>query len=174
MAAGTTFIRIHRSELSPLHFGASGLNRFDDPQQAYGVCYAGRSLEGAFAETCLRAVGATLIPRSLLETRSASEIITAAELRLVEVHGAGLARLGATSAATSGPYDLSQSWSRAIHDHPAAADGIVYRSNHDNGEFCVALFERCRDRLQPGRAAGLMRDRARIAALLDRYKVGLG
>lgn len=172
--AGATFVRIHRSALDPLYFGASCDNRFDDPEGQYGVCYAARTLEGAFAETCLRQVGARLVPLSRLAGRSATELTVAAELRLVELHGPGLARLGATAAVSSGTYDVSQPWSRAIHEHPARADGIIYRSNHDNGELCVALFDRCCDRLRPGSTTGLMEDRAALAALLDRYKVGLG
>jgi hypothetical protein len=172
--AGATFVRIHRTGLGALHFGASGDNRFDDPRGEYGVCYAARSLEGAFAETCLRAVGATLVPLAHLAGRSATVLTAAAELRLVEMHGPGLSRLGATAAVSSGTYDGSQPWSRAVHDHPAAVDGIVYRSNHDDGELCAALFGRCRGRLRAGPASTLTGDRDRLAALLDRYKVGLG
>jgi RES domain len=172
--AGATFVRIHRSGVDPLFFGTSGDNRFDDPEGQYGVCYAARSLEGAFAETCLRQAGARLVPRSHIAERSVSVLTTVAELRLVELHGPGLARMGATAAVSTDTYDVSQPWSRAIHDHPVEVDGIVYRSNHDGGELCVAFFERCRHRLLPGPAAGLMDDRRRLAVLLDRYKVGLG
>jgi len=172
--AGATFVRIHRSALDPLYFGASGDNRFDDPERRYGVCYAARSLEGAFAETCLREVGATLVPLSRLVGRSVTLLTVAAELRLVELHGPGLVRLGATAAVSSGTYEVSQPWSRAIHNHPSNVDGIVYRSNHDNGELCVALFERCRRRLRPGSGMLLMEDRARLAVLLERYRLGLG
>src|SRR3954447_25097959 len=55
--AGAAFQRIHRTGFGPLHFGLSGDNRFDDPRHEYGVFYAARSLEGAFAETCLRELG---------------------------------------------------------------------------------------------------------------------
>jgi len=171
-----TFVRIHRSTLDPLYFGRAGDNRFDDPEGRYGVCYAARSLEGAFAETCLREVGATLVPLSHLAGRSVTVLTAAAklQLRLVQLHGPGLARLGATAAVSSGTYDVSQPWSRAIHEHPSNVDGIVYRSNHDNGELCVALFERCRRRLRPGPGTLLMEDRARLAVLMERYKLGLG
>lgn len=170
---GATFVRIHRTSLTPLHFGTSGDGRFDDPRGEYGVCYAARSLEGAFAETCLRAVGATLIALAQLAIRSVTVLSTTTELRLVEVHGPGLARLGATAAVSSGGYDVSQPWSRAVHDHPVRADGLVYRSNHDNGELCVALFDRCRHGVTVGAASALTTDRVRLAALLDRYDVGL-
>jgi hypothetical protein len=172
--ARATFIRIHRSKFDPLYFGIAGDNRFDDPDNRYGVCYAARSLEGAFAETCLRQVGLRLVSLSQIAARSVSRLTMTAELRLMALHGPGLARIGATSAVSSGTYDISQPWSRAIHSHPAKVDGIVYRSNHDNSEFCVALFDRCRNRLSCGPAAGLLDDRARLAALLNRYKMGLG
>jgi hypothetical protein len=174
VAAGTTFVRIHRAGMGAFHFGTSGDNRFDDPRGEYGVCYAARSLEGAFAETCLRSVGATLLSLHYLTSRSATILTAMAELRLVQMHGPGLSRLGATAAVSSGTYDGSQPWSHAIHDHPAVVDGIVYRSNHDNGELCAAFFQRCRARLQPGPTSPLTGDRDRLAALLDRYKVGLG
>lgn len=172
--AGATFVRIHRADHASLHFGTSGDNRFDDPERRYGVCYAARSLEGAFAETCLRPVGATLVPLSRLAARVVSLLAVAAELRLVELHGAGLARMGATAAVSSGTYDISQPWSLAIFAHPAGVDGIVYRSNHDDGELCVALFDRCRARIRAHPPTALLGDRRRLASLLDRYQVGLG
>ena len=85
--AGATFVRIHRTGLGALHFGASGDNRFDDPLGQYGVCYAARSLEGAFAETCLRAVGAALVPLAHLAGRSATVLTATAELRLEHTAG---------------------------------------------------------------------------------------
>lgn len=174
ISAGSAFVRIHLSHFNPIHFGTSGNNRFDDPQQEYGVCYLAMTVEGAFAETCLRAVGAPYVALAFLEARSFAAIETTAPLRLVTVHGAGLSRLGATSVVTAGQHDLAQRWSRAIHDHPTAPDGILYRANHDNGEFCAALFERCRDRLRLSATNAIMSDRSRLASLLNRYGVGLG
>jgi hypothetical protein len=171
---GTRLVRIHRSDLGPLFFGATGGNRFDDPHKAYGVCYLSLTLEGAFAETCLRSVGARFVSLTFLEARSFSEIALTKPLRLVSVHGPGLARIGATGAVTSGPHVIAQRWSRAIHDHSEAPDGISYRANHDNGELCAALFDRARDRLVPADPTPLTADRERLAALLERYKVGLG
>ena len=171
--AGTTFVRIHRSTLGALHFGASGDNRFDDPDGRYGVCYAAWTLRGAFAETCLRELGARLVPLSRLASRSATTLRTETELRLVVLHGPWLARVGATAAVSSGTYDVSQPWSRALHAHPATVDGIVYRSNHDNSELCVALFDRCRDRLVEASCDELLADRTALGRLLDAYKVGL-
>ena len=170
---GATFVRIHRTTLGALHFGVSGDNRFDDPDKRYGVCYAARSLQGAFAETCLREVGARLVPLTRLAGRSATTLTAGSVLRLVELHGTGLARLGATAAVSSGTYDVAQPWSRALYTHPDAVDGIVYRSNHDNSELCVALFDRCQAGLAEGARHELLADRAALGRVLDAYKVGL-
>ena len=171
---GTAFVRIHRRDLAPLFFGTSGDNRFDDPQRIYGVCYVALTLEGAFAETCLRAVGAQFVASSYLNVRVFSAIEVTAPLHLVAVHGPGLARIGATSIVSGGEHAMAQIWSRAIHDHPSSPDGLLYRANHDNGEICAALFDRSGDRLGVGRTQGLLADRAHLAVLLNRYKVGLG
>jgi len=174
LPADTRLFRIHASELGAIYFGRGGTQRFDDPEQRYGVCYAALSLEGAFAETCLRQVGARLVARAFLAARSVTKIELTADLQLVRLHGPGLARMGTTSAVSAGAYDAAQAWSRAIHQHPAAPDGLIFRSNHDNAELCVALFERSRERLEPKVASGLVDDRDRLAALLDRYGMGLG
>jgi hypothetical protein len=171
---GERLVRIHRSDLGPLFFGATGGNRFDDPDHRFGVCYLSHSFEGAFAETALRSVGARFVALSFLELRSISLIEVSAEIRLVSVHGPGLAKLGATAVVTSGPHAIAQLWSRAIYDHPAAPDGVAYRSNHDNGELCVALFDRAEPSLATVSTSPLTKDRPRLAGMLQRYDVGLG
>ncbi|MGE0719820.1 MAG: RES family NAD+ phosphorylase, partial [Alphaproteobacteria bacterium] len=171
---GARLFRIHRAELAALHFGTSATNRFDDPAGVFGVCYAARSPEGAFAETCLRAVGEQFVTRGFLAARRLCEIAVVGTLRLAALHGPGLAPLGATAAIAAGDYRTAQCWSAAIHAHPAEVDGIAYRANHDNGELSAALFDRCRSSLQAGASADLLADPARLAQLLDRYAVGLG
>jgi len=174
ISARSRLVRLHRNDLRPLFFGGTGGNRFDDPRKEFGTCYLATSIEGAFAETCLRSVGARFVALSFLDARSFCDIEVVAPLRVVSLHGSGLAQLGATGAVTSGPHVVAQEWSRAIHDHPAAPDGISYRSNHDNGELCIALFDRASHHLAPGLPQPVLGDKHRLAALLNRYNVGLG
>lgn len=174
VAAGTALYRIHRSDLGAVYFGKAGHSRFDDPQGDFGVCYLAATLEGAFAETCLRAVGATILSWAFLAERSVTTIAAIHPLRLVSLHGPGLAAIGATSAISGGLHGPAQAWSRALHDHPHAPDGLSYRANHDNGEHCIALFERCGDALATTRTEPLISDRQRLGGLLTRYHVGLG
>lgn len=174
VATGTVLRRIHRSDLGAVHFGKAGHSRFDDPQGMFGVCYLGASLEAAFAETCLRAVGTTILSWAFLAERSVTTIATVRPLRLVSLHGPGLAAIGATSAISGGLHGPAQAWSRALHDHSGVPDGLSYRANHDNGEHCVALFERAADAISVEGSDSLIADRGRLARLIERYKVALG
>ena len=133
-----------------------------------------RTVEGAFAETCVRVAGDRVVEQSVVEEKSISEIRVIAPLRLLSLHGPGLARVGATSAVASGSHDDARVWSRAIHDHPAVPDGIAYRSKHDDDEICIALFDRARERIAAaGAAQPMMMDRSRLAELFARYGLGL-
>jgi hypothetical protein len=63
-------------------------------------------------------------------------------LLLHEIAAAKL-RLGATAEMVhSGlPYDIPQSWAKALHAHPVGADGIAYQARHDDEALCYALFD---------------------------------
>ena len=173
--AGTRLARIHHAEFDPLYFGSTEYNRFDDQGKRFGVCYLSKTIEGSFAETFVRAVSSRGPSPKFVQERSFSEIVTTAQLRLSSLHGPGLARVGATSAVASGPYDVARKWSRAIHDHPAVPDGIAYRSKHDDDEICIALFDRARERVAvAGVPQPMMMDFARLAELFARYGLALG
>jgi hypothetical protein len=152
---GTTLFRSHAVGKGPIWFGPRSGHpaeyRFDAPGGGYGVCYLGRSEMAAFVETFLRDLPVRVVSRVNLELRSISTITLTRSLRVVRVYGAALAKLGATSAVggaklvvpagfAAQPYAHSQAWSLALHDHPAAPDGIQYRSSYDDDLLCVALF----------------------------------
>ena len=170
---GSRLSRIHLGAFEPLHFGATEYNRFDDPNRLFGVCYLAKTLEGAFAETFLRTVNSRMIFQEFLQKRSLSVFVAVAPLRLSSLHGPGLSRVGATSAVASGSHTVAQPWSQAIHDHPAAPDGIAYRSKHDDDEICIALFDRARDRIATVGVPQPMENLPELTELLALYDIGL-
>jgi hypothetical protein len=99
-----------------------------------------------------------------------AEIEVLSGLRVVEFHGTGLAALGATAAVAHGPYRVSRAWGRALFRHPMRPDGIQYGSRLDDGQLCLALFDRCARRLRAGTSAPLLNDRSRFEQLVERYR----
>jgi hypothetical protein len=118
MRAGARLLRIHarrhaHRQSGALWFGpAPGqppVNRFDDPAGRFRVCYLGTTIGVCFAETFLRNPPVRILALEDLAARSAAAIEAVRDLRLVAIHGPGLARLGATAELASGAaYTVSQ------------------------------------------------------------------
>ncbi len=136
------WFRIHPADRSPAHFSKSGDNRFDDPLGKYGALYVALDFAGAFIETAGHRTGIRLVTRTWLEERALSTVTSRRPLKLVDLTGSGLPKLGADSRLFSGDYRVSQSWGRAIWAHPSRPDGILYLSRHDPSRRSIAIFDR--------------------------------
>jgi hypothetical protein len=109
-----------------------------------------------------------------LAGRSIATVELRRDLRLVPIHGPGLARLGVTAElASGGDYAGSQRWSRALWEHTDQPDGILYRSRHDDSALCAAVYDRARDGLAIVQNHSLAEDPQQLAKLLRRYGLGL-
>jgi hypothetical protein len=171
-------MRIHARARNALWFGPGAgllpIHRFDDPDSRFHVCYLAAAMEICFAETFLRNPPVRILSLDDLASRSIATIEVRRELRLVPVHGPGLARLGVTAELASGAdYSVSQSWSAALWRHPDKPDGILYRSRHDDSALCVAVYHRAKHNLAVVRDKSLAEDAPQLARLLKRYGVGL-
>ena len=160
-----------------MFFGRRRLNRFDDPEGRYGVLYLARQREGAFVERFLRDPGAyqRVISEAELEGTLLSSVSTTRALRLVDLAGRGLARMGADGRLATGNYTLAQRWSRACYHHPAEPDGLRYRSRHNPRFLCAAIFDRAEGALSTETSATLREHLGSTALfeLLERYQVAL-
>lgn len=177
-----TWWRIYNTAYAPIYFGATGGNRFDAPadpsgRRPFGVLYVGRDAHGAFIETFGHDTGKNLVEVARLAQRGLARVTVDRALRLVDLRGDGLARLGADNALAAGEdYAVAQAWSGALHDHPRKPDGVVYRSRHDPSRFCAALFDHVAPhvRARPvGSSLADPRNIKRLADLLDTYGFGL-
>jgi len=169
--------RCHSIDHGYRYFGKSASYRFDDPSKIYGVIYLGATREAAFAETCLRNVGATLLSRSFLAKRAMIQV-EMKPVRLVRAFGPGLAKIGTTafiSASMTDNYPRTQEFSREVYEHPDQVDGIAYMSRHDNEQLCIALFDRAVDALPVpmSRKGEAMLEASWIWDMMDHYGVGL-
>ena len=171
------WIRSHKRSREPIHFGRAGQQRFDDPDQGFGVLYAAVDIRGAFAETFLRNRADRFITIKEIDQRILSEIRFPEPLRLVDLTESGLFRLGADNRLNDGDYRLSQKWSRAFHQHRDRPDGILYCSRHDPSCRCVAIFDGRPERADASALSlGSLaepRHRALLGHLLDLYELKL-
>jgi len=178
--AGGPLFRIHRSEHFPVFFGPGEgrppTGRFDPASGAFGVLYAGLSLDAAVVETLLRSPQRRLVALPEVAARSLSLLRPATTLRLVRLLGPHLQELGTDAAIATGPYRPCGLWSDALFEHPDAPDGLAYPSRHDPDELCAALFRRASagPAVEVVSTTPLLALRAELAMVLRRHGKGLG
>ena len=148
-----SLVRLSRHPATEPYWSA-GVYRFDDPEpggaDAFGTCYAGSTVEVAFAESviheCGRFVGGSYeVPADELTERSVVRFACERRKTLVlaDLTGAALKSLGLNNdISASADYTTSQTWGRAIHGSSPRWDGIRYVSRQMNKGFAYAIFER--------------------------------
>lgn len=144
-------MRIHPRGKDPLFYSrrsaCPSVNRFDAPDDEYGVIYASLSFSACMAETVIRSrFEGAAVPLVLEESRLRLRCLSRLEpappaLRLADLT-APLFGMGFSTQVLATPdYGAPNLWSRAVHDHPARVDGIYFVSRYAN-EASVALFDR--------------------------------
>lgn len=141
-----------RPDIEP-YWTVSATHRFDDPENDFGVLYAGDSLATAFAESVIHD-NARFEPKSRkfqVSVHDFSREVTTftspsgAPLFVADFSGDGLKGLGLNADICAGEdYVSAQAWSKAIHDALPTLAGIRYPSRQYPGHACIALFERSR------------------------------
>jgi RES domain len=149
IARGAALHRVHGEARAARWYGRrDATSRWDDPDGDFGVLYLGRSAIGALAETLLRTPTDRDVLWSRAQRKRQAVFRLLEPLRLVKLHGEGLAWFGVTAAEIAeSDYTVPQSIARRVHD-VFPVDGIQYRSRFDNDELCVALFERADAKLE--------------------------
>lgn len=176
LPTGTRLVRIHWPG-NALFFGpvprTPPRNRFDSPTGAFGTCYMAMHTAGAFAETFLRGGLVPLVTETELRARAWSQLEVIAPLMVVPCHGRALARLGTTSAISSGAYSRSRMWFAALHNHPEAPDGLRYRSRHNDDQLCVALFDRASAKVRVSDTLPLLHPSTGVYEAIERHGVAV-
>lgn len=145
--AADIIVRIHRKSQSAVSFGpapgAPPQSRFDAPAGQYRVLYAAQRLEGAFVETALRRPGNRIVRRAFVDERMWTPLRLRRPLVLAKIMDEGLLYHGVdASISATDDYGPSRALALALHEDYSGIDGLAYRSRHNNGEICFALFDR--------------------------------
>lgn len=167
------WMRIHQCAYTPMYFGSGLENRFDSKAQSFGVLYLARQLNGSFVEVFCRGIERH-VTAIRLEQYCVSEFRASRSLKLIDLAGRGLVKMGLDARLATGSYATSQSWSQAFYEHPAGADGILYPSRHDPKQQLAALFDRSQSLLTV-KKHGTVRDYLGedLFELLDHYEIAL-
>ncbi|WP_282595314.1 RES family NAD+ phosphorylase [Mesorhizobium mediterraneum] len=116
----------------------------------------------------------TILPIDEVELtqRRYAEIVTTANLRLVDLRGDNAVRTGVpTDVVRAQRQNLARRWSLAFHEHPSRPDGIIYPSRL-NGATNLAIYDRSTPKLQPKRVVTLLGAPV-LAQVLDDFRVSL-
>ena len=145
--AGEIIVRIHRKRQGAVFFGPSAdkgpQNRFDAPAGEYGILYAARRLEGAFVETLLRRRSGRIVRRDFIEERQWTPLRLLRPVTLAKIMDEGLLFHGVdASVSASDNYAPSRALALDLYNDFPSVEGLAYRSRHNNGEVCYALFDR--------------------------------
>jgi hypothetical protein len=150
--AGRTIVRCHDTR-----FGATEFNRTASEGRfrpvrisslIVGTAYGAQDDAGAIAESVFRPVpvgtAVRQVGRARLVPVMVSTLAAGRPLRLASLHGNGLRRVGASRAqlidSEAVEYTALAAWGQALHDCPAAPDGIVWRSRHYDDSYTFVLF----------------------------------
>lgn len=161
------FARIHSAAYHPVFFGRSTDNRFNCPDQSYGVLYLAHDLAGAWVETIRKPQHRAVSVSWLRDKRRWARIEVNRPLRLVNLTGSDLVKLEIDNRINTGSYRVAQAWARALHDHPEEPDGLRYVSRHNPSQLCVALFDRAEDAVETVETFRF--DVATMVAMAKRY-----
>jgi hypothetical protein len=135
--------RFYWVDKEALYFNKTNVFRFNAPQGEFGILYLGEDAYSAFIETYGWLTGERYITRKQLEQRHLALVSASRLLKVVDLSGKGLAKIGADGRLCMGDeYKISQSWSLALWKHPERPAGILYRTRHDPNKKAVALFDR--------------------------------
>lgn len=169
-------LRIHKTLYDVKFFGKMRKNRFDAPDRSFGVMYLGIDEYCCFIETFGQQTGQNFVTIEELSKNNIATITPNRRIRLVDITGSGLAKIGADNRLATGSHALAKRWSQAIYNHPEQADGIYYRSCHDPERFSIALFDRAHQAIDVTRTIRLLSEEFEqtLAEILDQYNFALG
>lgn len=171
--------RIHRTVRDPVFFNHPSVTgatyRFDSPDNAYGVLYAAETLEVCLQETLIRDTfhGQALpflIDEQEVAVRAFSRLCTESGKPLILADlTAGLTWLGGDARIwTTADYTGPNQWSKAVHDHPANIDGMLFISRFSQ-QPAIAIFNRV-GIVSAGAPEELIRSHA-VAAFFDKHNI---
>jgi RES domain len=146
-------VRCHNNEMGATEFNTTSASRRFRPVQNAGgavvpTIYGADLDDGALSETVFhdvptRGPGRRILRKALVPMVM-SAITPVRDLRLVELHGAGLGRLGVAHdeliETGAKQYPRTALWGQALYNHTDGFDGLIWRSRQFNDSLAMMLW----------------------------------
>lgn len=169
----------------PLYFGREASNRYDDPDQGYGVLYLGRSLATALMESVFHKHrwdedAARAIAFAEVRSRLVRAVGVLSDLRLADLTAegvmAGYFGLNLEQLASRG-YDHTQRLSAQVHamrnaNGGSRFDGVLYPSRNNYPSTSIALFDHARAKVRVFEDIDL-HDHVDWPRFVEAYRIGV-
>lgn len=146
-------VRCHNVRFLSMQFNpGKGLGRFHPFEDGFGkivpVLYAAENLEGALSETIFNGLPfrgpGKRVWRPRLKPLIVSTLACNRDLKLAQLYGFGLRRLGVTRLrlieVLKKQFPRTAAWAQAIHAADERIDGLVWVSRQNDGTRSLVLF----------------------------------
>jgi len=151
---GSPLVRCHDVRFGATEFnpglGVGRFHPFEDLRigKTVPVLYAAGDFDGALSETVFHDVAVRgpgkKVERFALEAMVVSTLACERDLRLVQLYGYGLSRLGVTRLelieSGSEEYEQTAAWAQALHARDETIDGLIWVSRQNDGSHAIVLF----------------------------------
>ena len=145
-------IRVHHFAFGATEFNpGKGGGRFHplvDREMRIATLYGASSIEGALSETAFRFVPVAG-PEKVIRPEALMPMVTCTllprrPLRLIQLRGAGLEKLGVTRAEMTesdiDQYPVTRAWATALYAATPDADGLIWMSRQHQKSEAIVLF----------------------------------
>ena len=166
--------RVHRRYRSADFFNVSPDWRFNAPNNEFGVCYLGETLDVAFLEALVRGLKHRVVARKDLAACFGTALHVRRPVRLLQLHSEGLVALALSADFPQlVPYTGCQQLALELWRGYPEIDGIEYRSRWNDELLCVALFDRARDVLSLATRSIPLDDMAHMGGIFEKYRIAV-
>lgn len=151
--AGKPILRVHHSAYGATEFNPGrGAGRFhplgDKRGDVVPTLYGSSTISGALSETVFQRVPheapVKSLPVSVLMPMVLSTLTPRRPLRLVQLRGFGLRKLGVTRLqmieSDIDQHPITRAWAAALYEHATDADGLIWMSRQHDSSEAMVLF----------------------------------
>lgn len=171
---GADWIRVHHKTFGAVYFSRAEKSRWDC-SGPYGAMCIGDALETiVFERFGDQFYGSRALSRAETEDYTITEIKLNAGLKVADIRGDNLVRLQVDARLFAASHAAARLYSRALMQHPAEPDGLLYNSRHALSRTNLVLFDR--DRVKAAVRTGVhwsLKDHPDFMSVIKKHRIAI-